>query len=209
MHPLRLSSSCSLCCSRLSHSSSCFCFWLRSRSARFISSRVDSISCFQTLRWLRYAEARLHSKSSSLIVVRRCRIAEKGGRSLGSVFQHAPMRVPNADGHVLGMVSLSSFSTTAQATWNPSMPLKGTSCVSSSQSTTPKDQTSQVSEDGRHWITSGAIQGSVPARDIRVVPPAKRDAPKSQILHVKSEQMTTLLDFKSRCITLIGASSCK
>ena len=47
----------------------------------------------------------------------------------------------------------SPFSTTSHATWKPSMPANGTSCVSSSHRTTPYDQTSHVSDTGRHWIT--------------------------------------------------------
>jgi len=47
----------------------------------------------------------------------------------------------------------SPLSTTSQATWKPSMPLNGTSCVSSSQRTTPYDQVSQVSDTGWLWIT--------------------------------------------------------
>ncbi len=47
--------------------------------------------------------------------------------------------------------------------------------------TTPKDHTSQDSDTGRLWMTSGAIQGNVPARDIFVVLPINLEAPKSQI----------------------------
>lgn len=47
--------------------------------------------------------------------------------------------------------------------------------------TTPKENVSQVSDTGRLWITSGAIQGNVPTNDMCVVWVRNLDAPKSQI----------------------------
>ena len=47
--------------------------------------------------------------------------------------------------------------------------------------TTPYDQTSQLSETGWLWMTSGAIHGNVPAKDIFVVLPINFEAPKSHI----------------------------
>lgn len=47
--------------------------------------------------------------------------------------------------------------------------------------TTPYEKVSQVSDTGRLWITSGAIQGNVPTKDMCVVWVKNLDAPKSQI----------------------------
>ncbi|KAG7282238.1 hypothetical protein CRUP_038406 [Coryphaenoides rupestris] len=66
-----------------------------------------------------------------------------------------------------------------QATCSPSRPLKGISLVSISHNTW--NQTRRVSDTGRLWMTSGAIQGKVPTRDTWVVWERNREAPKSQI----------------------------
>ncbi len=47
--------------------------------------------------------------------------------------------------------------------------------------TTPYEYVSQVSDTGRLWMTSGAIQGNVPTRDMWVVWEWNLEAPKSQI----------------------------
>lgn len=47
--------------------------------------------------------------------------------------------------------------------------------------TTPKEKVSHVSDTGKLWITSGAIHGNVPTRDMCVVCVRNLDAPKSQI----------------------------
>lgn len=45
---------------------------------------------------------------------------------------------------------------------------------------------SQVSDTGRLWITSGAIHGNVPTRDMCVVCVRNFDAPKSQICGINN-----------------------
>lgn len=52
--------------------------------------------------------------------------------------------------------------------------------------TTPKEKVSQVSDTGRLWITSGAIHGNVPTRDMCVVCVRNFDAPKSQICGISN-----------------------
>lgn len=69
--------------------------------------------------------------------------------------------------------------------------------------TTPKEKVSQVSDTGRLWMTSGAIQGNVPTRDMCVVWVKNFEAPKSQICEnriwiksVRSSQMLYCKDLK-------------
>lgn len=96
-------------------------------------------------------------------------ICLKDGLFFESASQHWCISSAKLLGQLLGMVNLSFFSTTSQATCNPSKPLKGTSLVSISQRTTPYEYVSHVSDTGRLWITSGAIHGNVPTNDMCVV----------------------------------------
>jgi hypothetical protein len=141
-------------------------------------------------------------RTSTDAICKWFRISLNDGRSLGLSFQHISIISLNPSGHVLGIGGFSLPHPTMYMMALCSMPSYGTSHVSNSQRTTPKDQMSTFSEHSTSLMASGAIQATVPAKLIFSLTPFQvLDVPKSLIFITSSSPIKTLQQ-----ILLLGAS---